>query len=190
MGTRPRNLRRLIPSLGALVIIGVLFLLSRQPALSDHEAEDLASRFQFARLPLPELPGFPLDRNVRGVHPSLRRVSAFISFTGAAVALADLDGDGLPNDLVSVDPRVDEVIVAPVPGTGPRFGPFSLKPGPLPFHRPTMAPTGCLPGDFNEDGLADILVCYWGRSPILFLQQAAGSAAGGRAPECQGFLPR
>ena len=31
---------------------------------------------------------------------------------GASVAMADLDGDGLPNDLVNVDPRTDLVTVA------------------------------------------------------------------------------
>ena len=25
-----------------------------------------------------------------------------------------------------------------------------------------MAPMGCLPGDFNEDGLQDVLAYYWG----------------------------
>ena len=34
-----------------------------------------------------------------------------------------------------------------------------------------MAPMGCLPLDANEDGLMDIVVYYWGRSPVVFLQQ-------------------
>jgi hypothetical protein len=34
-----------------------------------------------------------------------------------------------------------------------------------------MAPTGCLPGDLNEDGLVDTLVSYWGRTPIAFLHR-------------------
>ena len=40
---------------------------------------------------------------------------------GAAVALNDLDGDGLPNDVVFVDTRTDRVVVAPVPGTPSRL---------------------------------------------------------------------
>ena len=43
----------------------------------------------------------------------------------------------------------------------------------------TMAPMGCLPGDFDEDGRLDLLVYYWGRTPVLFLRAAA--AATGRA---------
>jgi enediyne biosynthesis protein E4 len=51
-----------------------------------------------------------------------------------------------------------------------------------------MAPSGCLLGDFNEDGLTDVLVHFWGRSPILYLRQPA--AAGGKGPTAQSFLPR
>jgi hypothetical protein len=43
---------------------------------------------------------------------------------------------------------------------------------PLPYDATTMAPMGCLPGDFNEDGLMDILVYYWGRAPIVFFRLA------------------
>jgi hypothetical protein len=31
---------------------------------------------------------------------------------------------------------------------------------------------GCLPGDFNEDGLQDVLAYYWGRTPIAFIKRA------------------
>ena len=42
-----------------------------------------------------------------------------------------------------------------------------------------MAPMGIVPGDFNEDGLMDVLVYYWGRSPVIFLRKkTAGVEAG------------
>ena len=41
------------------------------------------------------------------------------------------------------------------------------------FDRDTMAPMGCLPGDMDEDGRMDLLVYYWGRSPIAFLRRGA-----------------
>ena len=65
MGSQPGLLRRQIPPLVALVIVGILFVLSRQPALSDQEADELASRFRFEKLPLPELSGHSYDRKVR-----------------------------------------------------------------------------------------------------------------------------
>ncbi|HXU30404.1 MAG TPA: CRTAC1 family protein, partial [Thermoanaerobaculia bacterium] len=97
---------------------------------------------------------------------------------------ADLDADGLPNDLCSVDPRVDRTIVEPAPETGARYAPFFLDALTLPYDAATMAPMGCLPGDFNEDGRRDLVVYYWGRTPIVFLRlpSAAGAEGVGNAP--------
>src|SRR5206468_1801594 len=75
---------------------------------------------------------------------------------------------GVADDLCLVDPRSDDVIITPAPGTGNRYAPFVLDPAPLPIE-PTMAPTGCVPGDYNGDGRMDLLVYYMGRTPILFL---------------------
>ena len=40
-----------------------------------------------------------------------------------------------------------------------------------------MAPMGCLPGDFNEDGLQDVLAYYWGRTPVAFIKRHGTSSA-------------
>ncbi len=189
MESRARSPRRFVSPLVALALIGVLFFLSRSPSLSEEEGRELANRFRFEKHTLPELTDYPY-RSVREVHPSLSHVSSMISFVGAAVALADLDGDGLPNDLVHVDPRTDQVMVAPVPGTGNRYSPFTLNPAPLELDPSTMAPMGCLVGDFNEDGWPDILVYYWGRSPVLFLQRPAPGPLGPVALARDSFVPQ
>jgi len=163
-----RHTRRII----ALVLMLCLYLLARLPHISDSEREALAARFRFTRLALPDPPGEL--RTVRSVHPSLRDISAWISAVGAGVALNDLDGDGLSNDMCWVDPRADKVMVAPVPGTPQRYKLIVLDPSPLPYDPKTMAPMGCLPGDVNEDGRMDLLVYYWGRTPILFLKTDDG----------------
>jgi hypothetical protein len=89
------------------------------------------------------------------------------------VALGDLDGDGLQNDVVWVDPRTDQVICGPVPGTAARYETFALDPGSaFPNWNPaTMCPQGTLLADLNEDGLMDVLVVHWGRSPIVYLRR-------------------
>ncbi|MFL5591433.1 MAG: FG-GAP repeat domain-containing protein [Ktedonobacteraceae bacterium] len=153
-----------------IALIALLYSLARPPDLSSAQRTQLAGQFHFTHLTLPTLPGQPLA-SVRAVHPSLQRLSAWISAWGASVALSDLDGDGLPNDVCSVNTRTNQVIVAPVPGTPARNPPFALDPAPLPYDPATMAPTGCVTGDFNEDGRMDLLVYYWGRTPILFLHR-------------------
>jgi hypothetical protein len=80
----------------------------------------------------------------------------------------------MPDDICYVDTRTDMVIVTPAPGTGERYKAFSLDPGALPYDPATMAPMGCLLGDLNEDGYVDILVYYWGRTPIAFLKRQGG----------------
>lgn len=150
----------------AVAVICVFYFLARQPEISNAERVKLGREFAFRSLPLPESPG--QQRTIRTVSPSLRGIAGWISATGAAVALNDIDGDGLANDLCLVDPRTDSVTVSPVPGGEARYQPFTLDAGSL-YQRTTMAPMGCLPGDFNEDGLADFLVYYWGRTPIIFL---------------------
>lgn len=155
----------------AIALIAAAVICVRQPRASIGELTDVAARFRFARTPLPEVGG-PEIRHVRQVHPRLEKIASWISAVGAAVALADLDGDGLPNDLCYVDTRTDQVIVAPVPGTEARahgYSPFALQTEL--FDRRTMAPMGCLPGDYDEDGTLDLIVYYWGRTPILFIRR-------------------
>ncbi|MBX3395580.1 MAG: CRTAC1 family protein [Phycisphaerae bacterium] len=163
--------------IAAVAIVGLLYWLTRLPTISDAERAELAGRFRFERTMLPELPGSPKVKSTRVVHRDLSSFASWISSIGAAVALNDLDGDGLDNDLFHVDPRTDQVIVSPAPGTGSRYPAFELKPRELPYDSATMAPMGCVPIDANEDGLLDILVYYWGRSPVIFLRKAGAAAA-------------
>jgi hypothetical protein len=161
----------------AIAMVAGLFLLAQTPALSRDEKTAITDRFAFQRLPLPQL-SMAEARDEREVNPHLARHSAWISAVGAAIALNDLDGDGLANDLCQVETRTDQVLVAPVPGSGGRYAPFALA-TPLGTHRPgTIAPMGCVPHDMNEDGLMDLLVYYWGRTPVAYLKQANSAPAG------------
>jgi hypothetical protein len=180
-------LRRRATMLAAIALALTVYAFARLPEISSEERGRLAARFAFTRQPMPEIGGRPY-KYVREVHPSLKRISAWMSSLGAAVALADLDGDGLPNDVCHIDPRTDTVLVAPVPGTGSRYQPFVLDPGPLPYNSRTMAPTGCMAADLNEDGRMDLLVYYWGRTPIVFLRRT-GSPGVASAISMADFVP-
>jgi len=162
--------RRQAAKLTAIILILVVYAFARVPEPSESELAQLAKGFRFHASPLPTMSG-ETPKTIRDVNPSLRRIAGWVSSVGAAVALNDLDGDGLPNDACYVDTRIDKVIVTPVPGTPARYQPFTLDPTNLPYDSATMAPMGCLPGDFNEDGLMDVLAYYWGRTPVLFIKR-------------------
>lgn len=164
-----------IRCLAAILLTAACYVIAKLPARTPPDLAAIAGRFSFKKSPLPEAPDAPPHKFVRQVHPSLERISAWISSLGAAVTLADLDGDGLPNDLVHVDPRTDLVTVAPVPGTGERYRPFALEASCWSrngYDISTIAPMGTVAGDFNEDGSPDLLVYFWGRTPVLYLRQA------------------
>jgi hypothetical protein len=148
------------------IVLG-LYGFAHQSSLDLPDETRLASQFHFAELPLPRVSG-PAHRFIRTVNPAVERIAAWISTSGAAVALADLDGDGLANDVCYVETRTNQVIVGPVPGAPSRYQPFALDSAPLPYRPQAMAPMGCMPGDFNEDGAQDLLVYFFGRTPVLF----------------------
>lgn len=136
------------------------------------------------RRPAAELPSFaasyiaPADngqpmRSIRDVHPDLKRIDAWISSVGAGVAMADIAGSGRPADLCLVDPRNNSVSVLPAPGTGERFAPFAIAAPSDGYVQGTIAPMGCMPADVNEDGRMDLVVYYWGRTPLVFLRNDA-----------------
>ena len=163
-------------SLAALLLVVGLFVALRWSlSVSETKVKTAATRFAFSRSTLPELPGPPI-RTQRLVHPSLKRVSAFVSTVGAAVALNDLDGDGVSNDACYVDTQTDQIIITPVPGTGNRYAPFALVQEPF-FDRDRMAPLGVLLSDLTEDGHVDVIVYYAGRTPLLFLWQPSTNSS-------------
>lgn len=184
MQTTSRFIKLPIILWGAIAVVGWL---ARQPVLPDIERSEIAHRFQFDKSTFPAAEG-PF-RTRGAVNPRLERIAAWISSVGAGVALGDLDGDGLSNDACLVDPRTDTVMVTPVPGTGARFRSFVLNPNPLPFDSASMAPMGCLIADLNEDGLRDLVVYYWGRTPVAFLRRAGSTALSPESFTAQELVP-
>jgi hypothetical protein len=171
----PGVLRRSAAGVLAIAVVVALGLTTGLPAAT--LPEGIAKRFTFERHPIASIPVDGM-RTIRTVEPALRRYAGWMSAVGAAVSVSDLDGDGRDDDLCLVDPRTNTVTVSPAAGSGRRFRPFVLDPAPLPYSRATMAPTGCLPGDFDEDGATDVIVYYWGRTPILFQRRPRAPLSG------------
>ena len=164
-------MRKLAPLAVVLVLFAALFTLAQLPQASAQQRAAVASQFHFASLPIAEPPGLP-HATIRDVNPAYQHIQAWISSVGAAVAINDFTGSGQPDDMCLVDTRSNAVIVTPVPGTKAvgTFKPFVVTPSPaLPYDPSTMAPMGCVPGDYSQNGRMDLLVYYWGRTPVIFM---------------------
>jgi len=165
---------RLAGLLFALSLCIGLGIMTDRPSLSAAEERRLAAPYAFAVADLNSAPAG--GHSLRAVAPALEGIRGWINAVGAAVALADLRGTGRPADACLVDPRDDSVTLRSVPGSGAAdYGVVALHPARLAYDT-TMAPQGCVPADLDEDGDLDLLVYYWGRSPVLFLNTAGPAA--------------
>jgi enediyne biosynthesis protein E4 len=168
MTTTTAWLRRQLPGIVALLLMVAGYFVVNPPTPAHAEQQRMASTYRFTPMTI-ALPAAPKQQSIRKVNKDYEHIRAWISSVGAAIAQNDLDGDGLANDLCLVDTRSDQVVITPTPGAGgDRYAPFSLDLAPLP-ENDVMAPMGCVPLDANEDGRMDVLVYYWGRTPVVFL---------------------
>ncbi|WP_116244146.1 VCBS repeat-containing protein [Nocardiopsis sp. FIRDI 009] len=158
----------------ALALIGALGAFTVRPSASEQEQAERAAPFAFETLALNSAPDDA--RHERVVAPDLDHFRGWISSVGAGGALLDLRGLGTSSDACLVDPRDDSVTLRNAPGSGQDDYPVvELLPDGLPYDH-TMAPMGCVPADMDEDGDQDVIVYYWGRSPVLFLNTAEPGA--------------
>jgi enediyne biosynthesis protein E4 len=169
------RLRRLVPGFSAVVLVGALFGIAQGP-VSASGGDQVAAKFGFKELPIAYPAGYEAlpKATVRQVNPAYYKIRSWISSVGAGVAMNDLVGHGRADAMCIVDTRTDKVVVtyAPTAPAADRFTPFLLDYAPLPYDAGKMAPMGCTPGDFNGDGRMDLLVTFWGRTPIVFLAKS------------------
>ncbi len=171
-----QRLARHAPKVVAAAIVTTFAVIGHNPDPSAPALDELSAPFSFTQTTLPSAASDGA-RTVRQVHPSLDRIAGWISSVGAAIALNDLDGDGLANDYCLVDPRHDAVTVGVVPGgTTTAYRQVVLPTPTAGFDPAAIAPMGCLPADVNADGHMDLVVYYWGRTPVVF-EHAGGVPA-------------
>jgi enediyne biosynthesis protein E4 len=181
------RVRRMVPGLVTIVLAASIFFVVRT-SNAVAGGDEAAARYNFREMPIAMPPGYNSRHmnSVRKVNPAYEKIRSWISSVGASVAVNDLTGHGVEDGMCIVDTRTDQVVVTYTPTARPadRFTPFVLDAAPLPTDA-AMAPTGCTPGDFNGDARTDLLVTYWGRTPLLFMAKS-----GAAAPAADAYVPR
>jgi hypothetical protein len=181
----------LIPGLAAVLLLVAIFVAGQsQVAVAD--ANTVAAPYKFTELPIAMPAGYDNQKmnTIRPVNPAYQHLVSWISSVGAGIAINDLTGHGRSDSMCIVDTRTNDVVVTYTP-TAPasdRFTPFVLDPAPLPMDS-AMAPTGCTPGDYNGDGRMDLLVSFWGRTPILYLAKSTAATVSNASYHPQELVP-
>jgi hypothetical protein len=187
-----QRVRRLIPGVAAILLAAALVIVAQSSIAV--AADDTAAKYKFTEMPIAMPPGYDQQqmRTVRPVNPAYQKVRSWISAVGASTAINDLTGHGRSDAMCIVDTRTDKVVVTYTP-TAPKqdqFTPFELNPAPaLPMDE-NMAPMGCVPGDYNGDGRNDMLVYYWGRTPVVFLAKSDAMTVALKSYTAQEVVPQ
>jgi enediyne biosynthesis protein E4 len=185
------RLRKLVPGLIAVIVMVVMFFVVQSP-VSATGGDQIAAQYKFKEMPITLPPGYNSQHmnTIRPVNPAYQHIVSWISSVGASIAINDLTGHGRSDTMCIVDTRTNEVVVTytPTAPTADRFTPFVLNPAPLPMDA-AMAPTGCTPGDFNGDGRMDLLVTFWGRTPILYLAKSTATTLSPASYRPQELVP-
>lgn len=109
--------------LSAIGIMVLLFSLTKLPNYTVDEKGYFEKEFAFQSSYLYE-PKNLKPKSIRVVHPQYDKISAWISFVGASVAITDLDNNGYSNDIIHVDTRFDEVLISSAENTISTIKPF------------------------------------------------------------------
>ena len=158
--------RLLVLRISAIAVIGITAWNTSLPKYDAKSKADMLSTFGFNKSSITETTIKTDADKFLELHPRLEHINAYVSaFAPVGAALFDVDGNGLPDEFCYADALQNKAMLMPTPNKQEKFAAINLV---APQTEKTFVPTSCAFGDYNEDSLPDILVTYWGRTPVIF----------------------
>ena len=171
------------PAAVALVIVGLYGVARLPDRLAERSARDVAGRFALQPPRRCRRAARPRrTSSVRAVHPSLAHISAWISSVGAARRAGRprrRRAAQRPAAWSTRAPTASSSRRCPAPAT--RYRAVRARSGAAPLRRrDRWRRWAACPATSTRTAAMDLLVYYWGRTPIVFLRKRAGPAAPSR----------
>ncbi len=167
-----------IPKISALILIGLTGWMTYRREAPRGSADQLVRQFAFEKSSLDDVDPAEVESEKPLLAPRFQHLEGYLTaFTPTGAAIFDLDQDGYFDEACTTDAFSRKLRVHQLPVGGNALVTIEL---PLPksaFGRGGLLPSGCLPGDFNHDGKTDLLVYFWGRTPVVYLNDAGRLSA-------------
>jgi hypothetical protein len=158
--------RLLVLRISVLTLVAVAAWHTKFPSLDSASKSEILSSFAFKKSTISETSVTTDADKFLELHPRLDHIKGYVSaFAPVGAALFDVDGNGLPDEFCYADALQNKAMLMPTPNKSQKFAAIDLIAPPT---GKEFVPTSCTFGDFNEDSLPDILLTYWGRTPVIF----------------------
>ncbi|MCA9190720.1 MAG: CRTAC1 family protein [Planctomycetales bacterium] len=163
---------RAMPKVLALILVVATASLNWPMKIDNQQLKRLADDFQFVRTTLNDVKALEVRNAEPLLAPRFRHFESYLlAFLPTGACFFDLDNDGRYDEACTTDGFSRKLRVHQLPIDDSKLSTIELPISHHTFGAAGVLPSGCLPGDFDNDGFTDLLVYFWGRTPVVYLNQ-------------------